>query len=377
MVNYVTSVFVGTGKTYTASKAVISDSSVNDDLVNDIDIEEGQFVVIDAESGKVLAADTEDLDKVQAIKIGQATEKTFEDKEGNTRRQIHWSNKIDKKYIKSVATDTYAANTEEAVYLNFTSVTPADGERFVIRITYKDMPTRYRKWTDSVEYVASAGDTAAKVVAGLTKALRNAYKRLRVKVALGTIDTTSTNGESIDGTNYFHAVTKANEASKVIMQLKAIPFADNEDMNTISPAAFVRFNVNAYKTNTKADGFETNNKYAIAGLDIEKVPAKIYKADSALVRDREIWAMGYDGILNRGEGTWPIIKPKMFTDKDGHYDSLVIEFENMYRAADDIQRHTKQCVEVYEINSKGVVAPIISEWLNPTPAEPVEEGIGD
>ena len=57
--------------------------------------------------------------------------------------------------------------------------------------------------------------------------------------------------------------------------------------------------------------------------------------------------MGYLGILNRGEGTWPIIKPDMETDLSNHYDAITLEFENMYRAADDIQRKTKQVLEVY------------------------------
>ena len=62
--------------------------------------------------------------------------------------------------------------------------------------------------------------------------------------------------------------------------------------------------------------------------------------------------MGYLGILNRGEGTWPIIKPAMETDLSAQYDALTLEFENMYRAADDIQRKTKQTLEVYGLTGQ-------------------------
>jgi hypothetical protein len=62
--------------------------------------------------------------------------------------------------------------------------------------------------------------------------------------------------------------------------------------------------------------------------------------------------MGYLGILNRGEGTWPIIKPAMETDLDAKYDAITLEFENMYRAADDIQRKTKQTLEIYGITEQ-------------------------
>jgi hypothetical protein len=66
--------------------------------------------------------------------------------------------------------------------------------------------------------------------------------------------------------------------------------------------------------------------------------------------------MGYQGILNRGEGTWPVIKPDMETQLDKQYNALTLEFENMYRAADDIQRKTKQVVEIYSIKTAALQA---------------------
>ena len=85
---------------------------------------------------------------------------------------------------------------------------------------------------------------------------------------------------------------------------------------------------------------------------MDKVPGKQYEASAKLVRDREAQAMGYDGILNRGEGTWPIIKPAMEADINAQYDALTLEFENMYRAADDIFRKTKQTLEVYGLTGQ-------------------------
>ena len=37
----------------------------------------------------------------------------------------------------------------------------------------------------------------------------------------------------------------------------------------------------------------------------------------------------------------------MNTDLSAHYNMLTLEFENMYRTADDLFRKTKQTVEVY------------------------------
>lgn len=59
--------------------------------------------------------------------------------------------------------------------------------------------------------------------------------------------------------------------------------------------------------------------------------------------------MGYQGILNRGEGTWPVIKPDMVTDITKKYDGITIMFENHYHAADDQIRRTKECVEIYGV----------------------------
>ena len=62
--------------------------------------------------------------------------------------------------------------------------------------------------------------------------------------------------------------------------------------------------------------------------------------------------MGYEGILNRGECTWPIIKPAMETDLSAQYDAITLEFENMYRTADDLQRRTKQTLEIYGLTGQ-------------------------
>ena len=73
--------------------------------------------------------------------------------------------------------------------------------------------------------------------------------------------------------------------------------------------------------------------------------------------------MGYEGILNRGEGTWPIIKPDMNVSLSAQYDAITLEFENMYRAADDIQRKTKQVLEVYSVKTSALQA-VLDAFVN-------------
>ena len=163
-----------------------------------------------------------------------------------------------------------------------------------------------------------------------------------------------------------------------VIQIKALPYTDDDAIDTINVANKIRFNANLYYTDPQAAGFASKNKYAISGAKITKVPGLTYAGDWKLVRDHEAQAMGYEGILNRGEGTWPIIKPAMETvakdasNNPAKYSYLTLEFETMYRAADDIQRHTKECLEVFDIiNTNGasssVAFPVkaaIEAWID-------------
>jgi len=136
---------------------------------------------------------------------------------------------------------------------------------------------------------------------------------------------------------------------------------DDDNVNdSLNWANKVRFSVNAYYTDPTAPAFASKNKYSITGLKIEKTPGKWCTTDAKLVRDREAQAMGYQGILNRGEGTWPVIKPDMVTDITKKYDGLTIMFENHYHAADDQIRRTKECVEIYDIHESSKINDILT-----------------
>jgi hypothetical protein len=54
----------------------------------------------------------------------------------------------------------------------------------------------------------------------------------------------------------------------------------------------------------------------------------------------------------------------METQLNGQYDAITLEFENMYRAADDIQRKTKQTLEIYGTTGNlGTVNSIIEAFV--------------
>lgn len=308
MITYVNTVFVSN-----AESATLATSPAN--------IQKGQFIVFDVDQNVFsINANT------TRFKIGMGTGKTSKDHNGVSHNIIKWSNIINVADIKSLSTLTYTASTEEEVEVDFSGISnevlgvlSQGGKRVITRLTFKDLPTRYRKWTESYEYVTANGDNATTIADGIATLINKQWKRARVE-----------------------AVANAG-----VLTLTAMPYDDDDAVDALNWAEKVRFNVNVYYTDPAAEGWESLNKHFPTGVTITKTPGFRYAADAKLVRDREAQAMGYEGILNRGEGAWPIIKPAMETDLNAHYNAITLEFENMYRAADDIFRKTKQTVEIY------------------------------
>lgn len=322
MITFVSKVFVSNGNNSALATAPAS-------------IKKGQFIVYDVDAAKyTIDADT------KRFKIGMGSGKSVKDHKGVSHPEIKWSNIIQADDIRSINVLAYKADTEEAVKIDFTKINAAvlkllavGGKRIIVRLTFKDLPTRFRKWTESYEYVTLPGDTAATISKNIADLINKQWKRARVV---------------------------ATDAAGVIT-LTAMPYDDDDSVDTLNVANKVRFNANVYYTDPAAEGWESLNKHYPTGVTIEKTPGIQYAASAKLVRDREAWSMGYDGILNRGEGTWPIIKPAMETKLDGQYNAINIEFENAYRAADDIVRKTKQNVEIYTTGATSIITDLIAK----------------
>lgn len=208
---------------------------------------------------------------------------------------VKWSNAIKKADIKSMTYTTFKANTEDKIVIDFTGTSgnimneiSEGGKRIILRLTFKDLPTRFRKWTESYEYVSQNGDTATEIAEGLKNQIQKNYKRARVTV----------------------------NAAAGVLTITAMPYDDDDTVDSISPANKVRFSANVWYTDPQASGFASKNKYSLIGATVTKTPGTYYTASPKLVRDAEAQAMGYQGILNRGECTWPIIKPEMETELD-------------------------------------------------------------
>jgi hypothetical protein len=103
------------------------------------------------------------------FKIGVITSDSFQKvgKDGTVKfvPVIKWSNIINVADIKSVTKLDYKDDAEDQITIDFTNV-PTEtlkvlaqgGCPVVLRLTFKDMPMRYRKWTESYSYVTEVGD---------------------------------------------------------------------------------------------------------------------------------------------------------------------------------------------------------------------------
>ena len=342
MVNYVNTVLVS--NLNASAIATYAQATTNTGAMATPSAHVGKFVIVNCDANAAsLDVTAANAGNAQTIKVGIVTKKNTRVVLPNGvteyRPIIKWSNEIKAADIKSysilTASDWANKTKEDTIVIDFTNLDTFEknlfaegGKRIIVRLTFKDMPHRYRKWTESYEYITAFGDNETNIATGMANMINKEWKRARVQAS----------------------------AAAGVLTLVALPYDDDDSVDSLSWANKVRFNANIYYTDPAGDGWESLNKHFPKGVTINKTPGQQYPAEAKLVRDREAWAMGYQGILNRGEGTWPIIKPDMETQLGADYDAITLEFENMYRAADDIQRKTKQNLEIYCHNTSAIKA---------------------
>lgn len=291
----------------------------------------GKFVFMNCDPAKQDGTAIEDVysmdEAADRFKIGVVTSDSFQkvDKLGNVTfvPVVKWSNIINVADIKSVAKLDYKEDSEDEITIDFSGIAnetmdllAQGGCPVVLRLTFKDMPMRYRKWTESYSYVTKVGDTVESIIAGLIKDIIRAPKRQRVYA-------------KIDGQKL------------ILTQMK---YDDDESNRTENVYMKGRFDANMYWMNPAAPGWASNNKYDL-GVVFSKKEGVTYPATAKLVRDRERATFDYQGVLHRS--CWYDPQPAMVTNIDNKYDGITIEFENQYRTADDLWRRTKQTVEIY------------------------------
>lgn len=328
MITYVNSVLVSNKNGNTLATATdLAGKETKEDLKPLV----GKLVFMNCDPAKQDGTAIQDVYKMDSaadrFKIGVVTSDSFQkvDKLGNVTfvPVVKWSNIINVADIKSVTKLDYKEDSEDEITIDFSKIAhetlnilAQGGCTVVLRLTFKDMPMRYRKWTESYSYVTKAGDTVQDIILGLAKDIIRSPKRQRVYVTGG-------------------------ENKLVLTQMK---YDDDESNRTENVYMKGRFDANMYWMNAAAPGWAANNKYDL-GVVFSKKEGVTYPATAKLVRDRERATFDYQGVLHRN--CWYDPQPAMVTNLDNKYDGITIEFENQYRTADDLWRRTKQTVEIY------------------------------
>lgn len=242
--------------------------------------------------------------KASTLYIGVAQDKvTVTKPDGSTEQKanIEFSNAIQKDSNPSDVIGEYEAPVQEKVVITLTSATITAGNRYVLRIVYKDMYEDPGQFTHTYEVFAESNDATALAKAIVNKINKHANRR----------------------------ISASNSAA--VITLTAMEKDDNEGVYSINEYSVVSMEVSLYETIPGA--LLSNFPKAVAGATIVKTASKAGKGYWKQVRDREARQMGYKGHVFTG--TYPEVEQVRKVVAGDTYDYATIENDNLYLSNDN------------------------------------------
>lgn len=242
--------------------------------------------------------------KASTLYIGVAQDKvTVTKPDGSTEQKanIEFSNAIQKDSNPSVVIGEYEAPVQEKVVITLTNATITAGNRYVLRIVYKDMYEDPGQFTHTYEVFAESNDATALAKAIVNKINKHANRR----------------------------ISASNSAAVIV--LTAMEKDDNEGVYSINEYSVVSMEVSLYETIPGA--LLSNFPKAVAGAIIVKTAGKAGKGYWKQVRDREARQMGYKGHVFTG--TYPEVEQARKVVAGDTYDYATIENDNLYLSNDN------------------------------------------
>ena len=248
---------------------------------------------------------------------------------------IEFSTEIQKAAKPSVVIGEYAAPAKQKVTITLTSATIVAGNRYVVRIAYKDLSEYKFQFTHTYEVYATSA-TASDLVTALAAEI-NKHKNRRVTAS----------------------------ASAAVLTLEAMDKTDSESLYSIDEYSIVEMDVFLYTTIPGA--LLSNQPDSVPGAVI----ATATKADPGKgywkqVRDAEFRNSPYKGHVFTD--AYPEIRQEMRTVKGAEYDYAIVECDNLYLSNDNQYiKTTPLTVEVYcpslkdSIVDKGIQSFIAGE----------------
>lgn len=273
-----------------------------------------------------------DMTSVSSIYVGVCTgtvNVTMPNGSVEAKPVIDYSQRIDRNGHPTVVSGSYTAPTQDKVVITLTGATIVAGNRYVIRIVYKDIEAANFQFTHTYEVYATSS-TASDLVSALAKKI-NAHKNRRVKA----------------------------EAAAAVLTLTAFEKNDNEGVDSLNRYSIVNMEVSLYQTIPGA--LLANQPEAVPGATIARTPGNPGKGYWKQVRDAEVKNMGYKGQVFTG--AYPTVEQKRMVVEGAEYNYITIESDNLYLSNDNQYiKNTPMTVEVYVPASIDTLTTLLGKW---------------
>ena len=115
------------------------------------------------------------------------------------------------------------------------------------------------------------------------------------------------------------------------MTAKEIPYNQGITLD----AGYCQVSMDVFMWKTIPSGLLSNVMYPISNLTIAKTQGTPGRGNAYIVRDRENWNLGYEGIQYRANAIYPYIAPEFRSDLSAEYDTLTLEWDNLYLSNDN------------------------------------------
>lgn len=290
----------------------------------------GEVALFDQNKKFIDSAD--DMSSVSSIYVGVCTgtvNVTMPNGSVEAKPVIDYSQRIDRNGHPTVVSGSYTAPTQDKVVITLTGATIVAGNRYVVRIVYKDIEAANFQFTHTYEVYATSS-TASDLVSALAKKI-NAHKNRRVKA----------------------------EAADAVLTLTAFEKNDNEGVDSLNRYSIVNMEVSLYQTIPGA--LLANQPEAVAGATIVRTPGNPGKGYWKQVRDAEVKNMGYKGQVFTG--AYPTVEQKRMVVEGAEYNYITIESDNLYLSNDNQYiKNTPMTVEVYVPASIDTLTTLLGKW---------------
>lgn len=262
------------------------------------------------------AAEAVDANSLYVGVAGEKMNVTMPDGSVEKKANIEFSNEIQKASKPSAVIGKHVDPVEEKIVITLTDATIIAGNRYVLRIVYKDMYEA--AWQFTHTYGVYAETTTAKDLVDAFLKKINAHKNRRVQASAS--------------------------AYAAVLTLTAMPKDDNEGVYSLNEYSVVSMEASLYETIPGA--LLANQPKAVVGAKIEKTAGNPGKGYWKQVRDAEVRNMGYKGHVFTG--AYPEVEQIRKTVEGAEYDYAIIENDNLYLSNDNQYiKTTPLTTEVY------------------------------